>query len=140
MCDVSDSMFKLRFDQAVFDSVLNPHSTTSNDDGNIDHLLPPHCSYVDIDSINSFDITKRDISLFHLNTRSLNKNGNSVTDYISTFKHHYDIYGFTETWFNYQDEANLIDIEGYTSENCIREGRKGDGASLFINPKYTHPG
>jgi len=132
MCDVPDACSNLRFDQFVFDSVLNPHAATSDDDGNIDHCLSYDCNYVDIDSINSHDISKRDLSLFHHNIRSLNKNGNNLIDYMSTINHRFDIYAFTETWFNSKSDANLVDIDDYHSEHCIRENRRGGGASLFI--------
>ena len=128
----------LRFDQNVFNSILNSHSSSSDNDCNIDNCFPLNCKYFEIDCVNSLINSRRDISLFHLNTRSLNKNANTVINYLSAFHDHFDIYGFTESWFNSIEDANLISLEGYNSENCIRENRQGGGASLFIHPKYNY--
>ena len=130
----------LRFDPIGYGSILNPHSNSTDNDCNIDKYFPLNCKYFDIDGMNSLVDNIRDISLFHLNTRSLNNadKANSVINYISSFHNHFDIYGFTESWFNSIEDANLISIEGYMSENCIRENRRGGGASLFIHPKYNY--
>ena len=134
----SSNFTDVHFDPDVFDSVLNSHSASSDDDCNIDSNWSFDCKYFDSHTINSIDLTNGHLSLFHHNARSLNKNGNTITDYISTLNHHFDIYGFTETWFNSDDDANLVDIEGYSYINCIRKGRTGGGASLFIHPKYNY--
>jgi len=135
----SDPM-SLRFDPIGYDSILNPHSKSSDNECNIDKCSPLNCKYFDIDCVNSLVNNKQDISLFHLNTRSLNNEdkANNVINYISSFHNHFDIYGFTESWFKSIEDANLISIEDYNSENCIRENRRGGGASLFIHPKYNY--
>ena len=133
---MSDSPTDIRFDPLRFDSILNPHSITSDDDCNIDDIQKPHCDYYVSDSLN--DLTKTiktpELSLFHHNIRSLNKHSSDITNYLATINHTFDIYGFTETWFNHDDDSNLIDIgENYSALNAIRQDRTGGGASLFIN-------
>ena len=46
--------------------------------------------------------------MFHLNTRSLGKKVSGVVDYCSVIDHDFDIYAFTETWFNADDDSNSI--------------------------------
>jgi len=131
-------MSNVNFNQVVYDSVLNPHSSTSDLDCNIDRCTDFNCSYFDNDLLNSTKIKDCEISLFHLNARSLNKNSNSVVDYIASFDNHFDIYGFTETWFRSNDDSDLVNLDGYIPVNCNRQGRRGGGASLFINSKFNY--
>lgn len=128
-----DQMFNLRFNPTPFDSTLNPHSSKTDSTCNIDHNLNNECIYYDNDQFNSNLPVNHALSLFHLNCRSLNKNSNEITSYLSSLNHRFDIYGFTETWFRSEDDANLVDCEGYSIENSIRKDRTGGGASLFVN-------
>jgi hypothetical protein len=59
-------------------------------------------------------------------------------NYLSSLHHHFDIYGFTETWFNSDDDADIVDIGDYSTEHCIREDRKGGGVSLFIKSDLNY--
>ena len=83
------------------------------------------------------DFSTSNLSILHLNTRSLNKHANDFSNYLSIFDHHFDIYGFSETWFNDQHEADLVDLTNYSSVNCMRQERQGGGASLYINPNIN---
>lgn len=138
MSDLSDFMSNFRFDPSFHDSTLNSHSPTTDDACNIDNCLIYDCGYFDSANINSADCSNCELSLFHLNIRSLNKHANDVTNYVSTLDHHFDVYGFTETWFRSDADANLIDLDGYTVENCNRHDRAGGGASLFIDSKLQY--
>ena len=53
--------------------------------------------------------------MFHLNTRSLGKKANGGVDYCSVVVHDFDVYAFTETWFNSGDDSNLIDLDNYSN-------------------------
>ncbi len=128
----------IRFDPSRYDSVLNSHSSSSDTACNIDNNLVYECAYYDHDNFNSTNFNKSNLSLFHHNSRSLNKNSNNILDYVTSLNHTFDIYGFTETWFRSNTDSDIIDIHGYMTEHCIREGRTGGGASLFINPKFNY--
>ena len=56
------------------------------------------CNYHDIESYTNIT-TEHSESLFHHNSRSLNKNVNDITNFISSLEHDFSIIGFTETWF-----------------------------------------
>ena len=77
--------------------------------------------------------TTCNLSLYHFNARSLNKHANDITIHLATLKCHFNIYGFTETWFRDNNDSNLVDFEGYSAVNCNRKGRSGGGATLFID-------
>lgn len=131
---MSDYVSSLKFDPFYFDSTLNAHSTETDNECNIDHIMHCECKYYNIESINrDLNPNHCNLSLFHFNARSLNRHANDVIDYLATLDHHFNIYGFTETWFKCNENANLVDLEGYTAINCNREGRTGGGASLFVD-------
>ena len=129
-------MSEYKFIPSHFDSILNSHSSTSDSSCNIDETLDCNCKYYNINSVNEGVLERSDFSLFHLNTRSLNKKGSNVVDYISSINHNFDIYAFTETWFRNDYDSNLIDIENYSVIDCIRYGRVGGGTTLFIRPEH----
>ena len=71
------------------------------------------------------------IELNHLNAKSLGKKASGVVDYCSVIDHDFDIYAFTETWFNSDDDSKLIDLDHYSNIDCIRYGRGGGGTSML---------
>ena len=132
-----DSPTDIRFDPLRFNSILNSHSSTSDIDCNIDAIQKTRCNYYVSEDLNDLSETIKtpELSLFHHNIRSLNKHSSDITNYLATINHTFNIYGFTETWFKYEDDSNLIDIgENYSVLNAIRQDRSGGGASLFIDP------
>ena len=135
---MSDFYSQHRFKPFIFDSSLNPsHSPDNTDITKPDDIL---CRYYTLENLHTHEpnVSKCNLSLFHSNTRSLNKRSNDVVNYTSSFHHHFDIYGFSETWFMSDDDADLIDIDNFSVENCIRYGRQGGGVSLFINSDLNY--
>ena len=53
-----------------------------------------------------------DLSLLHLNVRSLVKNHDNLTQFLSTLQYDFPIIGITETWLN-ENSPDLIKIDGY---------------------------
>ena len=137
MSDLSNFMSDYTFVPSKFDSILNPHSLSSDNSCNIDDNLNCDCKYYDTNTFNEGVINQGDFSVFHLNTRSLGKKASGVVDYCSAIDHDFDVYAFTETWFNSEDDSNLIDLDNYSNIDCIRYGRTGGGTSLFIHPKHN---
>ena len=71
-----------------------------------------------------------EFSIFHHNSRSLDKKANITVDYISIQKHNFNIIGFT-------DDSNLIDLENYAKIDSIRPNINGGGAFMFIDSKHN---
>ena len=78
---------------------------------------------------------KKDLSIFHINIRSLNKNGDELIAYLSLLKRDFDIICLTETWIS---ELPVIDdiFPSYKSYHSIRKGKNGGGCAIYINSKY----
>jgi len=134
-----DPFSDLVFHTFSCDSSLNPSDGLSDvDSDTINNEVP--CVYYDSSTIHNHHppIDKSNLSLFHLNTSSLNLHNNDVIDYLATLDHHFDIYGFSETWFNYTDDSTRVNLGDFAVENCIREGRQGGGVSLFINSQINY--
>ena len=71
------------------------------------------CSYFDSDTLNQhIENTNCNLSLYHFNARSLNKHANDATNHLATLNCHFDIYGFTETWFRDNDILILLILKG----------------------------
>ena len=136
MSDLLNFLSEHKFTPSNFDSVLNPHSNNIN--CNIDQHLGCNCKYYDTNTIiEEGALHQNEFSIFHHNSRSLNKKASITVDYISVLNHSFDIIGFTETWFNSVEESNLIDLENYSKIDSIRPNRTGGGASIFINSKHN---
>lgn len=121
-----------------FDSSLHPAENPDDADVSNPKVIP--CQYYTNENIDKHDpnINNCNLSLFHLNTQSLNKKANDLVNYLSSIHNHFDIYGFSETWFTSDIDANIIDLGDYSSENCNREGRRGGGVSLFIKSDLNY--
>jgi len=139
MPNLPDISPNLIFKPFSFDSKLHP-CDNSTDDADVTKSQNIPCQYYNIDNINSHhpDIGNCNLSIFHHNARSLNKNSNNILNYLSILDHHFDIYGFSETWFNSNDDASTIDIGDFSVENCNRDGQRGGGVSLFINNNLNY--
>lgn len=140
MSDLSTCMpSDARFDPFPFDSTLYSHSN-SNDviTSNISYNTINTCNYYSGEHMNTIDLSNSDLSILHLNACSLNKHSNNITNYLSILNHHFDVYAFSESWFQYDSDANLIDLDGYSSVNCVRQDRRGGGTSLFIKSDFNY--
>ena len=136
MSDLLSFLSEHKFIPLYFDSILNPHS--SNINHNIDQHLSCNCKYYDTNTIiDEGALHQSEFSIFHHNSRSLNKKASTTVDHISILDHNVDIIGFTETWFNSIEDSYLIDLDNYAKLDSIRPNRTGGGASIFINSKHN---
>ena len=103
-------------------TLWNTSNYKTND--NIDQHLGCNCKYYDSNTITDEGaLHQNEFSIFHHNSRSLNKKANITVGYISILNHNFDIIGFTETWFNSVEDSNLIDLENYAKIDSIRPNR-----------------
>ena len=136
MSDLLSFLSEHKFIPSNFDSILNTHS--SNINHNINQHRSCNCKYNDTNTIiDEGALHQSEFSIFHHNSRSLNKKVSTTVDYISILDHNFDIIGFTETWFNSIEDSNLIDLDNYAKLDSIRPNRTGGGASIFINSKHN---
>jgi len=71
------------------------------------------------------------MSLLHLNVRSIPKNFDSLTNYLHSLNHCFDIIGITETWHS-SSTIDLYDMPGYKCIHKYRDTRKGGGVTYYI--------
>lgn len=99
----------------------------------VNHLVHTPCKYFDIDSFNKLCLAnKTGFTIFHHNSRSLIKNFNDITTFISLLSNDFSIIGFTETWFNNRSSP-LTHLNNYTLVENHRDERRGGGVCLFVN-------
>lgn len=107
------------------------------DSQNLNSQVPVSlCRYFDIGSFNQLTGKPHVFSLFHANSRSLNKNFNSIIDFLSLLNHEFSIIGFSETWLSDQISP-LLQIDQYTFIESHRDSKRGGGVGLFISNNYT---
>ncbi|KAJ8030372.1 hypothetical protein HOLleu_26778 [Holothuria leucospilota] len=82
-------------------------------------------------------LSNEGFNVFHMNSRSLNKNFNSIVDYLSIIKHNFAVIAFSETWLN-NNVSPLININNYSLIDHHRTHRKGGGICLFVRRDFTY--
>lgn len=74
-------------------------------------------------------------SIIHINIRSLPKNYDQLSHYLSSLNHEFLIIALTETWLTNMNHDSF-NMPFYTSVHSFRKERVGGGASLLVNSKY----
>jgi hypothetical protein len=80
---------------------------------------------------------KTEMSIFHLNIRSIPKNLNTLIPTLHSSGLNFDILGFSETWLK-ASNADAYGIPGYSHEFITRPEKPGGGISLYINEKWSY--
>ena len=75
-------------------------------------------------------------SLLHINARSLSKNKDHLSLYLSTLKTKFGVIAVIETWASADIEA-LLSIPGYNSVFKNRLQNRGGGVALFISNTFN---
>ena len=110
----------------------------SNDDSEFDLELDFKCKYyLDDQFIDSFKDVNNSFSLLHFNSRSLNKNFNAISEFLSTLSFNFSICGFSETWIN-NSTPLLFDVNGYAFVHSDRSHGKGGGVALLISDSLNY--
>ena len=76
----------------------------------------------------SFD---RNLSIFHLNIKSLPKHYDELEMYLDSLRFPFSFIGLTETWLD-ECKENLYDLPQYVSVTRYRKMKRGGGVSLLI--------
>ena len=63
-------------------------------------------------------IDKGQLSLFHLNIKSLSKHYDELDSYLDSLEYKFAFIGLSETWLD-EDKQDFFDLENYTSINRI---------------------
>ena len=97
-----------------------------------DHLLDIKCSYVSPNDIVNDHMSQNesDLTIFHNNIRSINKNLGSAEEIFLNCQKMPDILAFTETKLN--SDSNLPNIEGYQPLEHVDSPTDAGGVGLFV--------
>ena len=73
----------------------------------------------------------KDLSIIHINCRSLNANFADLKILLETLDFSFDVIGLTETWLN-ESNADVFQLEGYDFYHKNRVTKHGGGVAFFI--------
>jgi len=107
-----------------------------------DQLSMLHVQYLDASQLSErLAITENiDLTLLHINARSIRKNSNAINVELAQLRHKFSLIAISETWAT-DNDLNTVFIPGYTMLLNSRSHGKGGGVALFLNeitiPSYT---
>ena len=106
------------------------HSILSDIDPDIHHNNCGNSKYYNEHSFNNVFKKSNELSIFHLNIRSIPANFSKLRAQLDTLHINFKIFALSETAINDHDTA--FNIPGYNVEQDFRPKRKGGGVALFI--------
>ena len=81
---------------------------------------------------NSFSYKPDNISLLHINSRSLNKNFEYVENLLHSLNNFaFSVIGISETWLH-QNSPDMFNLPNYKLIRADRKGRRGGGVAFYI--------
>ena len=81
-------------------------------------------------------IDESQLSLFHLNVKSISKHYDELELYLNSLNFKFSFIGLSETWLD-DNKEEFYDLKGYSSVNRYRKDKKGGGVSLHIRKDIT---
>ena len=77
------------------------------------------------------------LSIMHVNIRSISANGDELIAYLETLIFKFDIICLTETWLN---KDNFVDdiFTGYVGYHSMRQNGRGGGVSIYVKNIFIH--
>ena len=87
--------------------------------------------------IDSLNLSGNELSLLHLNIRSIRHKLDAFINFLNSLKHTFSIIALTETWLTDSESNNLYSIPGYTAVYQNRKNKVGGGICLFIDQNLT---
>ena len=83
------------------------------------------------------DDKDENVSVLHLNIRSINKNFENFKMFLSNLNLSFSIICFSETWLNDSNVDNSnYELPNYVSVHQIRNHYKGGGVSVYIHKNF----
>ena len=97
-----------------------------------------YCSAKFRDHFGSGQATPNDLNIFHVNIRSLHKNGDELLAYLETLNLSFDVICITESWL-LNDFSILAELfPHYNSYNSVRTGNHpSGGATVLVHKNFS---
>lgn len=80
-------------------------------------------------------ISKHEVTLLHVNIRSMQKNFEFFSVMLARLKISFDVIVLSECWIN--DSSIIKQIDGYTSYNTKKYINKSGGVIIYVNTKWS---
>ena len=107
-------------------------------DSDFDQQYVNDCKYYLEDEFKeSIDPNLVQFSAIHFNSRSMAKNFNQISAYLSSLSLNVRAIGITETWLNSENE-NCYMLDGYNFINNNRKVGRGGGVGIFLDEKLCY--
>lgn len=89
-------------------------------------------NYYDINTYNKLHQNTNNLSILHINSRSLPKNFDNITAFLNSLIPPPNILAITETWLSDLNK-NYFQLSGYHTYHLVRHTRSRGGVSVFIS-------
>ena len=138
-------MFTKFIPNGKYFTILNNTEITNNEnidpDSNVYNTLDKTSKYYLPDELNqiynSATLTN-ELSVLHLNARSLQNKIDKVELFLNTFDFEFDVITIVETWEN-DENSKVICIPGFNKISQKRsDGKLGGGVAVFLNQKKRY--
>ena len=109
------------------------------DDYDIDEHLPSqvNSNYHTFQELSTLNTSENDLSLFHMNVRSLSLHFDELISTLSTLKTNFDIIGLSETWNSFENPVKTnVEIPGYSYFSYQSHSQNG-GVALYVKSSLS---
>jgi hypothetical protein len=120
----------LRFSGVIMANINHFHLRDIDPEAN---FLPSNsCKYYSDAALKDFNSSRIDnFSLLHVNVRSMAKNGQNLSNYLTVSESKFSVIALTETWLT-DSNASLHDLPNYNHVCLLRNDRRGGGVSIHL--------
>lgn len=108
-----------------FDQDLDP-------DNNFYYSTDINCNYYTHEHFNKTVEGHGNLSILHINSRSLYANFCNIKDYLQQFPEPFKIIAISETWINEVKGADFV-LDGYDFKHVSRQNKTGGGVAFFVD-------
>ena len=109
------------------------------DDYDIDEHLPSqvNSNYHTLQELSTLNTSENDLSLFHMNVRSLSLHFDELITTLSTLKTNFDITGLSETSNSFENPVKInVEIPGYSYFSYQSHSQNG-GVALYVKSSLS---
>lgn len=103
------------------------------------NFLPFHsCKYYSDESLRELNsLNVENFSLFHVNVRSMAKNGETLSHYLTETESKFSVIALTETWLT-PSNSSLYELPDYNHVCLLRNRRRGGGVSIHLTDSLIY--
>ena len=122
----------LKFSTVVEHAILFISFWTSFENSFFRYIYSPYFSVENFIAI-SEQLNKDNLSILHLNIRSLNANIDNFRDFLASLNGNFSVIALTESWWDETaNENSLLNLNNYYSVHQTRNNKKGGGICIYI--------